>query len=242
MESPLPRTLLTVWAHPDDEAYLSAGLMLRVARSGGRVVNLTATRGELGGDGSETPAALAERRTAELEAALAHLGVHEVRHFDYPDGGCDAISDAEGAAAVGEVMDEVRPDLVVTFGPDGITGHPDHIAVSRWTTNAWQARSEPGSLVYATTTPEFVQRHADIHWRLGVFPAGYPRPSLPGEVLFDVHLDDEELAVKRASLAAHASQTEGLAAQMGEPAFTYWWASESFRRPRPSELAATAAA
>ena len=240
METSQVRTLLGVWAHPDDETYLSAGLMLRLARSGARVVCLTLTRGELGGEG--TAAALAARRTAELAAALGHIGVHESRLLDFPDGGCDTIPDAHGVAVVAAVMDEVRPDLVVTFGPDGITGHPDHVAVSRWTTQAWQERSLTGSLLYATMTPEFVQRHDAMHRRVGVFPPGYPQPARPGEVVFGVDLDDAEVAVKRAALGAHASQTDGLAAEMGETAFTYWWASESFRRPRPSELAALAAA
>ena len=241
MDSPMARTLLGVWAHPDDETYLSAGLMLRLARSGARVVCLTATRGEQGGDGSESTATLAARRTGELAAALGHLGVHESIVLDFPDGGCDGL-DAQGVAAVAAVMADVRPDLVVTFGPDGITGHPDHVAVSRWTTQAWQQQSPTGSLLYATTTPDFVQRHDAMHRRVGVFPPGYPQPSLPGEVLFGVDLDRAELAVKRAALGAHASQTDSLAAHMGETAFTDWWASESFRRPRPIELAARVAA
>jgi LmbE family N-acetylglucosaminyl deacetylase len=125
----------------------------------------------------------------------------------------------------------------VTFGPDGITGHPDHVAVSRWTTAACSASAHPASLLYATVTPAFVRRHAGLHRRTGVFPDGYPVPSMPADHVVDVVLDSHELSCKRGALAAHASQTDGLARLMGERAFTRWWSVESFRTPRPEEVA-----
>jgi LmbE family N-acetylglucosaminyl deacetylase len=237
------RTLLGVWAHPDDETYLSAGLMQRVARTGGRVVCITATHGEHGTDDPDRwpPARLAAHRAVELEAALAHLGVHEHWFLDHADGACATVPPAPAVAALAAAIDEVRPDLVVTFGPDGITGHPDHVAVSRWTTDAWIESGQQGALVYATTTGAFARRHAALHERLGLFPPGYPRPAGDDELLFEVQLDVDELRRKRAALAAHASQTDSLVLAMGEAAFTRWWATESFRRPRPAELALAAA-
>src|SRR5438128_2495894 len=120
-------TLLGVWAHPDDEAYLSAGLMARAVRGGDRVVCVTATRGEQGSwDEERWPTAdLGRVRDAELMASLAVLGVTEHRWFDYYDGGCASIDPAEGTARVQAVMEEVGPDSVFTFGPDGMTGHTD---------------------------------------------------------------------------------------------------------------------
>jgi LmbE family N-acetylglucosaminyl deacetylase len=234
------RTLLGVWAHPDDEAYLTAGLMLRVARSGGRAVCVTATRGELGTDDPERwpPAVLAEHRERELRSALAHVGVGDVRFLGVPDGECDEIPPEVGAAAIEGVIDEIEPDVIVTFGPDGITGHPDHVAVSRWTTEAWSRRARGSALLYATMTPAFVRRNARLHRRVGVFPDGYPRPSTPDDRVHEIVLGRDELARKRAVLAAHASQTDALARLMGESAFTNWMATESFRHPRPAELRA----
>src|SRR3954447_12736597 len=165
------RTLLAVWAHPDDEAYLSAGLMLRVAEAGGRVVCLTATKGEQGTDDPERwpPPQLGRHRTLELKAALSRLGVRETWMMDLPDGGCEDAAPEVPTAVIGAAIDTLRPDAIVTFGPDGITGHPDHIAVGGWTTAAWSARRSAGSLLYATMTPAFLRQHARLHDQVGFF-------------------------------------------------------------------------
>ncbi len=107
-----PRRLLGVWAHPDDDAYLSAALMGRVVDAGGCVTVVTATRGECGTPdparhGSSSFGAL---REAELRAGLAVLGVTDVRLLGLRDGRL-AEEDAEAqAAAVAAVIDEVDPD------------------------------------------------------------------------------------------------------------------------------------
>src|SRR5690606_17765001 len=108
-------TILGVWAHPDDEAYLSAGLMALAVEAGNRVVCVTATRGERGTDdpGRWPPERLARRRSEELAASLAALGVAEHRWLDHADGSCAAVSPAAAAAQVADLIDEVRPDTVV---------------------------------------------------------------------------------------------------------------------------------
>ena len=119
------RTLLGVWAHPDDEAYLTAGLMLEHVARGDRVVLVTATLGERGTSDAVAwpPSRLAPHRHAELIASLAVLGVHDLRLLGFEDGGCDTV---DGTDLVIEQIEDVRPDVIVTFGPDGMTGHPDH--------------------------------------------------------------------------------------------------------------------
>jgi LmbE family N-acetylglucosaminyl deacetylase len=234
-------TLLGVWAHPDDEAYLSAALMRRVVRAGGRVVCVTATHGEHGTDDPAAwpPSRLAPLRESELSAALAAVGVAESHLLDHPDGGCADLSAAsvrDAVAAIAAQIQDVRPDAVVTFGPDGMTGHPDHIAVSRWTTDAWLATGRPGSLLYATKPRSFAAHHEELHRRLGLFPPGFPVVVDDDDVALKVDLDDAELDAKRAALAAHASQTEPLARLMGEATYREWSATESFRRPTPAEL------
>src|SRR5262245_34607172 len=127
-------TVLGVWAHPDDEAYLSAGLMALVRRTGGRVVCVTATLGEHGTDDAVTwpPDRLARTRAHELDAALAQLGVAERRLLGFEDGTLDGVPLELGAGRVLRLLRDVQPDTIVTFGPEGMTGHPDHRAVSRW--------------------------------------------------------------------------------------------------------------
>src|SRR3954471_11535425 len=93
-------TILGVWAHPDDEPYLSAGVMAMATQARSRVACVTATRGELGSaDVERWPLdTLAAVRTTEMAASLAILGVHEHHWLDYPDGGC---ADVPVSAAVG---------------------------------------------------------------------------------------------------------------------------------------------
>src|SRR5262245_61617532 len=84
-------TILQIWAHPDDESYLAAGLSVRAVDNGQRVVCITATHGEAGGDPAVAPELVAATRDLELADALAALRVREHVQFDYPDGGCAAV-------------------------------------------------------------------------------------------------------------------------------------------------------
>src|SRR5689334_2010732 len=96
-------TVLAVWAHPDDETYLTGGLFAALTNAGHRVVCITASRGEAGGaSGSATR--LARLRTEELEAALKVLGVEEHHWLDYPDGGCADVDPDAAASRVAAVM------------------------------------------------------------------------------------------------------------------------------------------
>lgn len=239
---PVPRRLLGVWAHPDDEAYLSAGLMARVIAAGGEVTVLTATRGE---KGTDDPADydrdhFGVRREAELRASLAELGVTDVRFLGLRDGECDLVDDEAAVARIASVVTDVAPDVIVTFGPDGMTHHPDHRAVSRWTTEAWR-RTGCGELLYATVTHDWATHHRVLHEELGVYadvPGGRPMSVGRAAIALECALDDDELDRKRAALAAHGSQTTALAAAMGESTYRVWWRHERFRPPTRSELIA----
>lgn len=238
---PLPGRLLGVWAHPDDEAYLSAGLMARVRAAGGHVTIVTATRGE---KGTDDPADydrdhFGALREYELRKSLATLGVDDVRFLGLRDGECDIADDEATASAIADVIAEVRPDVIVTFGPDGMTGHADHRAVSRWTTEAHR-RSSTGELLYATVTHDWATQHRRMNEELGVYaecPDGRPVTVGRRSVALECSLTDHELDLKRVALSAHGSQTANLAAAIGEPTYRTWWKQERFRRPTPAELA-----
>lgn len=240
MRHPVPRRLLGVWAHPDDEAYLSAGLMARVVEAGGSVTVLTATRGEKGTDDSTRydSEEFARVRADELRASLARLRVTDVRFLGLRDGECDVADDLTVVCDIAAVIDEVRPDTIVTFGPDGITNHPDHRAVSRWTTEAWR-RTGHGELRYAAMTHDHVTVHRRLHDQLGLFddfPNGRPRSVGRSLIALECSLTEPELDRKRAALAEHATQTEGLARAIDEPTYRTWWRDERFRAPTPSEI------
>jgi len=144
--------LLAVLAHPDDESLGLGGMLARYAAEGVATHLLTATRGDRGrfkgvregeGDGHPGAAALAEIRTRELEAAAAALGIRTVEILGYGDGQLDKSDPREVIGRIAGHIRRVRPQVVVTFGPDGAYGHPDHIAISQFATAACLAAAGP---------------------------------------------------------------------------------------------------
>ena len=233
IDLPALGTTLLVWAHPDDETYLSGGTAAALVASGQRVVAVTATRGEAGGP-DLTPAgrrALAELRTTELDAALGVLGVTEHVWLGYEDGRCAEADPEPAVARLVELIAQVRPDTLVTFGPDGFTGHPDHRTVSRWVDLAL-ARSETCAprLLHAVSVPaDRVDPRLDEDF--GVFDLGEPRICGPDEVALRHVLEEGPLSRKVLALRAQASQTSGLVEAVGIDRFTAWVSVESFADP-----------
>jgi LmbE family N-acetylglucosaminyl deacetylase len=131
---------MCVLAHPDDEALGTGGTLAQCAADGVETYRVTATRGERGrfGDAVDRPSpdVIGRTREAELRAAAQALGVREVCVLGYPDGGVDAIPPAVAQEAIAEHLRRVKPHVVITFGPEGAYGHPDHIAISQFTTAA----------------------------------------------------------------------------------------------------------
>lgn len=143
--------LMAVLAHPDDESLGVGGTLAKYASEGVEVSLLTATRGDAGryrGHPQEDaahpgPATLASIREAELRAAAAVLGVHELVLLDYRDQQLDRARPRDAVAAIARHVRRIRPDVVITFGPDGAYGHPDHVAISQFTTAAVVAAADP---------------------------------------------------------------------------------------------------
>lgn len=238
-------TVLGVWAHPDDEAYLSAGLMALARDAGHRVVCVTATRGEHGTDDPVRwpPPRLARRRELELRASLAALDVTEHHFLDYVDGTCARADAGPAVARLAAVMADVRPDTVVTFGPDGLTGHDDHRTVSAWATAARAVAAPRARLLQATTTRAFADRWHDLHARLEVFlDPSLPLRTPPGRVALEIVLDRELADRKLVALRAQASQTDGLIAELGEDRYRAWWSTESFVLAPAADVTAPALA
>jgi len=224
-------TLLTVWAHPDDETYLAGGVLAALADAGHRVVCVTATRGEAA-DPTATAgerAALAALRTEELEAALSMLGVTEHHWLGHPDGGCVDVDPAEPAAQLLRLLDDVRPDTVLTFGPDGFTGHPDHQAVSAWTDLAVSASAAAPRVLHAVSGEHVVD--AELDEEFGVFELGRPRVCSEDEMAVRLDLAGDVLDRKVAALLRQVSQTAGLVGAVGHDRFRAWVAAERYAPP-----------
>lgn len=229
---------LGVWAHPDDEAYLSAGVMDRIVSAGGQVTLVALSDGEAGfpADDARPEAVRRAQRRDELRAAMAAIGVHDLRFLGLSDGAVAQAPAELVTAQLVEIMDAVQPDVVATFGPDGITGHPDHVACWELTTRAW-SDAEVGQLWYAAKTTVWLDTWRDLHDRFGMWMTEEPTGVPEALVEFVVDLAGEQLDRKRAVLAGHRSQTEPVAAAIGEDAYRRWIAQETFRRPNPDELA-----
>ena len=230
-------TLLAVWAHPDDESYLGGGLMASAAAAGARVVNVTATLGE---HGTPDPVAMPPRRLAsirrhELGHALGALGVDESVVLGYEDGSLPAADAALGVRRIETLLDEIDPDLVVSFGPDGFTGHPDHIAVGSWTEQAVANHRRRPALIQTASgrwiPPELVTAMDE----LGAFFPGFAvEPGRASDVR--LVLDDATVDAKLSALAAHGSQTEIFRAHLGDDDYRRLAAVEAFAPANPAAV------
>lgn len=224
-------TILSVWAHPDDESYCCAGLMADAVRRGRRVVCVTATRGELGStDEARWPpgAALAEVRTRELAACLDTLGITEHIWLDYPDGGCADVDPDEAIARVRAIAEDVQPDTVLTFGPDGGTYHPDHMAVSGWATEA--VAGSGAAVHYNSTTPEWYALMSEFVDPSAVMMADKEPVMHPVNAL-SIHamLEGELLDLKYGAMLCQESQVGPLLSLFGPENYRRALAEESFR-------------
>jgi LmbE family N-acetylglucosaminyl deacetylase len=139
-------TMLFTFAHPDDESFSGAGTAMKYAAQGVRSVLLTATRGERGKAGDPplcTPEELPSLRERELRNAAAIIGFDEVHLLDYRDRELPDAPPAEIRAALVTLIRRVKPLIVLTFDPNGFNVHPDHLAISRFTSEAIAAAADP---------------------------------------------------------------------------------------------------
>ena len=151
--------VLAVYAHPDDEAHVG-GTMAHFRERGVPVTLICATRGEVGEISDEslaTPETLGYVRELELRAAMAQLGVLDVRFLDYRDSGMEGTPEnedrrsfhqapaEEAVERIVRVMRDARPRIVLTWEPGGGYGHPDHIACHNHTVAAFDAAGDAGA-------------------------------------------------------------------------------------------------
>ena len=141
------QTLLAIFAHPDDEVFRCGGTLALLSRHGVRVQVLTATRGQAGSCGDPllcSPQELGAVREAELRCACRALGLEPPRLLDYQDGTLAEVNKDEAVAQIMAVLRELRPQVLLTWPPHGLSGHPDHVAVSRWATRAFDRATREG--------------------------------------------------------------------------------------------------
>jgi LmbE family N-acetylglucosaminyl deacetylase len=155
------RVLLAVFAHPDDEVFAGPTLT-RYSREGVHVYLAIATKGEKGAnDFAKIPAGepLAAARRAEATCACQQLGIEAPIFFNLNDGELGAITNplAKNIHAVAEnvqkLIDQLHPQVIITWGPDGGYGHADHRLVSDAVTQVVQSQNSGIKLYYPGVTP-----------------------------------------------------------------------------------------
>ncbi|MFE7515304.1 N-acetyl-1-D-myo-inositol-2-amino-2-deoxy-alpha-D-glucopyranoside deacetylase [Streptomyces sp. NPDC057540] len=267
--SDLPaRRLLLVHAHPDDESINNGATMARYAAEGALVTLVTCTLGE---EGEVIPPGLAHlapdredrlgpHRVGELAAAMAELGVTDHRFLGGPgrfrdsgmmgaeqNGRANAFwnTDVDTAAPhLVEVIRETRPQVLVTYDPDGGYGHPDHIQAHRVATRAAELAADPDyrpdlgpahtiAKIYWNRVPRPVAEAGFTRLRAegSVFPAVAAVDDVPGvvdedRITAEIAADPAYTARKTAAMAAHVTQVAvdgpffALSNDLGQPIFT----------------------
>lgn len=159
--NPSKPVLLALFAHPDDETYRAGGLLALLAQNGVRVHIVTTTRGEAGAIGASdvnTSEPLSVIREKELRCACQALNLEPPVVWDFPDGGLAEIDPEIIIQRALLLMHEIQPQVVLSFGPDGLSGHPDHIAIGD-IASAVFARYQKAAALYQLAVPvSVVQR------------------------------------------------------------------------------------
>jgi len=183
-------TLMCLVAHPDDESLGFGGILAKYAAEGVETSLVMATRGEAGWHGPAAehpgPVALGQMREAELRAAARTLGVRDLAFLDYCDGELDQADPAAVIASITGLIRQMRPQVVVTFAPDGSTGHPDHIAISQLATAAMVCAADPS------------------------YPAAWDWPSHRVSKLYYVADTSQKIAAFEAVFGESAMQVDGV--------------------------------
>jgi LmbE family N-acetylglucosaminyl deacetylase len=254
---------MAVHAHPDDEATGTGGVLARYAAEGIRTVLVVCTDGAQGdgpggvkpGEPDHDPAAVAQLRRAELEASCAALKVSDIEMLGYADSGMLgwATNDApnafwraqvpDAAARLAALMDEYRPDVVVTYDENGFYGHPDHIQAHRVTMAAVEQTESPAKVYWTTiprsALPEFGAAMREIG-------AEWDEPDSDSDTAgqeLEMGLPDDEITTwidvsaylgqKRDAFEAHASQLDNiLFLRLPPELFARFMSIETYQRVR----------
>ncbi len=191
-----PKRMLVILAHPDDESFAVGGTLAKYAHQDVQVILLCATRGEAGIPGVN-PEEAGDIRERELRKAAEHLGI-EVYFLGYLDGELAQTKPEALLETIACWIDLVQPQVILTFGPDGVSGHPDHVTISHIVTQAYDQCYKKGMLLY-------IRPSEATALGCGVTSSN----TEDGQPLVEVDISDYKLDKVRA-IQCHASQNPGL--------------------------------
>jgi LmbE family N-acetylglucosaminyl deacetylase len=216
-------TLVAIYAHPDDEAFGSGGTLTKYAHEGIDVHLVMATRGEAGG--SANPGVLVTRpmsllREQELRQAAEYYGLAGLHFLDFMDGQTAIVPPSEAVFKIVRLLRQLKPQVVMSFGPEGVYGHFDHLVVHRWAAASVELAAQPERWpeagpahqilkLYYRATPEIqVEQMKERFGRTSVMMDGIPFPftGYPPEKITTI-VDIQEVApLKLKAIRCYASQ------------------------------------
>jgi N-acetyl-1-D-myo-inositol-2-amino-2-deoxy-alpha-D-glucopyranoside deacetylase len=248
-------TVLSIFAHPDDEAFGSGGTLAELVRKGHKVTTVCATNGDVGeisDPALATPENLWEVRQEEMRQAMKVTGITDVRFLGYRDSGMDGTPDNENPACLYQadpakvedqitaLLQELKPDIVFTHDPTGGYGHPDHLTTYQRTTAAVNAMTETQPHLYYVCFPKrnFVKLWQDMT-DAGITPP-FAKEALdkigsPDDYVTTVRDVSEYVDIKKESLSYHQTQLDpnGPFSAMAPEVMTAWMSTEYFYLTQP---------
>lgn len=220
------KKILLVFAHPDDESFSAAATAAKYVKAGWVVDLICATRGEAGNTGPYgelTPNRVGEIRQKELEKAATLLGISTITFLGYSDGTLKEEPSGELEDKIYQKMEELVPDIIITFDTSGISNHPDHIKICFATTFAFQKyafwiqerlrqlpeyNEENAPKLYYACTPETVATYLK---KKKVFPEesfGKPWRGTPDKFITTVISAAGFQNIKKRALRIHKTQED----------------------------------
>ncbi|MBD3363497.1 hypothetical protein GF362_07315 [Candidatus Dojkabacteria bacterium] len=195
--------VLGIFPHPDDETVFSGGFLNKAVEIGASVGIASITKGERGNKNLKNvpPEKLGKIRVEELGNALEYLGINEYILGNFPDG--EVQENIEKIKSfIGNLLQNIKPDFVLTLEPDGIYGHPDHIGVSRVVTDIHKEQKK-FQLIYSTVSDQFKVSEGALRM------ADNPEQISPIKPNIMLKLSISNIIKKLKALKAHNSQFQG---------------------------------
>ncbi len=240
-------TLVVIFAHPDDEAFGTGGTLAKYASEGVEVHLITATLGEAGQVAEATMTLqqpLNILREQELRCACQNYGVTAVHLLGYIDGQTAIVPPSGPVYRIVQLLRQLKPQVVMSFGPDGVYGHFDHLAIHRWASaavelaaeNKWLTAGPPHEVAkfYHTALRQSqVDTMKEIFQRGAVLMDGVPFPFVgyPDEQITTIIEVKDVANIKLNGIRCHASQLEPTMPYLSadfDPATVPWFQQETY--------------
>lgn len=202
--------VLLSFAHPDDETFTLAGSIIKWVKAGHQVSLITATYGQMGLSADikvDSPEHLGQIRKGEMEEAAKITGISRIHYFGMMDGDLENEETTELVSKIGAIIEEEKPDVVITFEKNGGSNHPDHIKMSLASTIAFKdylKNAQKHVRLYHTVTPQ--SYYAEFS-KAGVANTGFGEPKgVPDEQITTVLDVTDVFDLKMKAIECHKTQ------------------------------------